>query len=235
MRICIDPGHRNTTYDFGATACNIKESEISLQIAKIVADGFKKAGHEVFFTRTNENQVISLSKRIKEANKIANLDYYLSIHINSATNLSAKGFEVWHYGDSKELADSICENVCIRTNQRNRGQKVSTGYAVLKDTYCKSFIIECGFISNNEERSQLLKSDFQNQIASGILKSFGINYNTSQSKDDKLSIILNGVIKKVDYLEKDGANYVKLRDLKDAYINVDYDTYSKMPIINVKE
>lgn len=235
MRFCIDPGHRNTTYDFGATACNIKESDLNLQIAKKLAEGLKHAGHEVFFTRTSETQVISLSKRIKEANKISNLDYYLSIHINSATNLSAKGFEVWHYGESKELADSICQNVCIRTNQNNRGQKVSTGYAVLRDTYCESFIIECGFISNNEERSQLLKTDFQNLIVAGILKAFGIDYDTSKPKDDKLSIILNGVIKAVDYLEKDGANYIKLRDLKDAYIDIDYDSFSKMPVVNVKK
>ena len=239
MKICIDPGHRNSNYDFGATSNGVKESELALQIANLLAEGFKKSGHEVFFTRISENQVISLNKRIKEANKIPYLDYYLSIHINSSTNENASGFEVWHYGNLDTMAQKICSNVCANTDQKNRGAKESTSLAVLNGTYCKAFLIECGFISNAVERALLSKKEYQYAIVNGILKAFDVapileQEDVPKQKDNTTEIMLNGVIKKVECIKKDGANYIKLRDLQDDFILVDYNSIAKRPIVKIK-
>lgn len=50
----------------------------------------------------------------------------------------------------------------------------------------------------------------------------------------KTKIKLNGTIKTVDTIVKDGNNYLKLQDLRDAKIEIGYDSAAKMPIINSK-
>lgn len=47
----------------------------------------------------------------------------------------------------------------------------------------------------------------------------------------KIRLNLNGNVKEVDAIEKNGQNYVKLQDLRDGKIEVGYD---KVPIIKVK-
>lgn len=48
---------------------------------------------------------------------------------------------------------------------------------------------------------------------------------------DTIKINLNGAIKEVEAINKNGHNYVKLQDLRDNYIEIGYD---KMPIVKVK-
>lgn len=243
MKICIDPGHRNTTYDFGAVSAGVKESEIALKIALLIGKGFKQAGHEVCYTRQSESEVISLDQRVKNANAIKNLDYYLSIHINSFSNESANGFEVWHYGGLKDLSASICENACKTTGLTNRGAKTSTQYFVLKNTYCNALIIENGFISNEKDRSQLLLPDFQLKLANAVLTAFNIaplkekedpKQEDASISTSKQKIMINGVLKDVEYILKDNFTYVKLRDLADDKIEIGYDALNKRPTVKVK-
>lgn len=49
-----------------------------------------------------------------------------------------------------------------------------------------------------------------------------------------MTIELNGVLKQVQVIEKDGYNYIKLRDVADAKIIVDYDSTRKIPTVKVK-
>lgn len=49
----------------------------------------------------------------------------------------------------------------------------------------------------------------------------------------KTKIEINGTIKEVDIINKDGFNYIKLRDLSDAIV-VDYDQARKLPIVKSK-
>ena len=49
----------------------------------------------------------------------------------------------------------------------------------------------------------------------------------------KTKIEINGTIKEVDIINKDGFNFVKLRDLSDAIV-VDYDQARKLPIVKSK-
>jgi hypothetical protein len=50
----------------------------------------------------------------------------------------------------------------------------------------------------------------------------------------EIKIRLNGVEKTVVAIEKDGNNYVKLQDLRDDKIVIDYDSAVKMPVVAVK-
>ena len=50
----------------------------------------------------------------------------------------------------------------------------------------------------------------------------------------EINIKLNGVIKKVETIVKDGHNFVKLQDIGDYWIKIDYDSAHKLPIIEVR-
>lgn len=49
-----------------------------------------------------------------------------------------------------------------------------------------------------------------------------------------LPLQLNGTLKQVSGFVKDDQYYVKLRDLEDSYIQIDYDEVKKMPVLNLK-
>lgn len=53
-------------------------------------------------------------------------------------------------------------------------------------------------------------------------------------KVQKTKINLNGKVKEVNAINKDGNNYIKLRDLADHKIVVDYDSAAKMPIVTTR-
>ena len=63
-------------------------------------------------------------------------------------------------------------------------------------------------------------------------------FNKSMKEDTyvikKKKIKLNGVVKDINAIEVDGNNYVKLQDIQDGKIKVDYDSASKMPVIQIK-
>lgn len=51
--------------------------------------------------------------------------------------------------------------------------------------------------------------------------------------EKQIKIRLNGVEKQVTAVEKNGHNYVRLQDLRDAKIRIGYDTGEKMPVVSV--
>ncbi|HHX62122.1 MAG TPA: M15 family metallopeptidase [Epulopiscium sp.] len=67
---------------------------------------------------------------------------------------------------------------------------------------------------------------------------FEIKSNWKSPKEEhkvkEIQINLNGVKKKVYAIEKDGNNYVKLQDLRDNKITIDYDSVAKIPVVRVK-
>lgn len=52
--------------------------------------------------------------------------------------------------------------------------------------------------------------------------------------EKQIKIRLNGVDKQVQAIEKAGHNYVKLQDLRDSRISVDYDSKAGVPVVVVK-
>lgn len=62
-------------------------------------------------------------------------------------------------------------------------------------------------------------------------------YNFDNPQDigtKRIKILLNGIEKEVETINLDGFNYIKLRDLVDEKIKVDYDAVRKLPVVEVK-
>ncbi len=149
-RLVIDLGHGGN--DSGAVGQNkTHEADVVLAIGKELNELLKNCEIEVKFTRL-ENKYLSLSERARIANDFK-ADYFLSIHINSASDKSVRGVEIWQYsnGNTKmnNFSKRVCEDISKIFNSRNRGVKYSKALSVLKNTTMPASLIEVDFISNN--------------------------------------------------------------------------------------
>ena len=155
MKWYLDFGHGGK--DSGAIGpTNLKESDIALKIGMMVKENLENAFEKVITTRDND-KYYSLDYRTKKANN-ENCDYFVSIHLNSAPNPSAKGCEVWLYDENSKLqtlANNLCNNLATKINTHNRGVKYSKKLSVLKNSKMPALLIEIDFISNKEVENYL--------------------------------------------------------------------------------
>jgi N-acetylmuramoyl-L-alanine amidase len=92
FHLLIDPGHGGK--DKGATKADIYESEITLSVAKKLADILRSDSRfKVSLTRTTDDH-LSLIQRSQLAKDKAT-DLFLSIHVNSSPDTKAKGAEFY--------------------------------------------------------------------------------------------------------------------------------------------
>jgi N-acetylmuramoyl-L-alanine amidase len=174
--IVLDPGHGGK--DPGATngRLNLFEKTLALQIATLLKAELVKRGYVVVLTRESD---IFIELKDRPA-KAKNADLFVSIHLNSATNSSAQGTEIYTLERNKNLpgnafdscnliaAYSILSAFEKATNSINRGIKMAK-FAVLKSLACPGVLVEVGFINNDVEAKKLVDVDFQKKIVQGLV------------------------------------------------------------------
>lgn len=148
MKWYLDFGHGGK--DSGAIGSNkTKESDTVLKIGLQIKHHLEKASETVITTRQTDTYH-TLDSRSTKANN-SNCDYFISLHMNAATNKTAKGCEVWIYDEKSKLytlAKSITNNLSQKINTPNRGVKISKEFSVLRKTKMPALLIEIDFISN---------------------------------------------------------------------------------------
>ncbi|WP_195938450.1 N-acetylmuramoyl-L-alanine amidase family protein [Romboutsia sp. 1001713B170131_170501_G6] len=168
MKWYLDFGHGGK--DPGALGTNsTKESDTVLKIGMIIKNNLEEAFEKVITTRKTD-KYYSLDYRSQLANK-SNCDYFISLHMNSSTNKSAKGCEVWVYDKSSKvypLAKTICSNLSKAINTSNRGVKISKDFFVLRKTKIPALLIEIDFISNSVVENNLSSPKYIKDIADSI-------------------------------------------------------------------
>lgn len=164
--IVIDAGHGGT--DYGAIRNGINEKDITLDISKRVQAGLEKKGYNVAMTRTDDTYV-SLQDRV-EFSEIFNPDIFVSIHVNSSNSESPSGIETHYYKDnSLKLAKHIHASMLNNINSKDRGLFKSKFY-VINHTTAPAILVEIGFISNPNERAQLVTESRKNATAKAIIE-----------------------------------------------------------------
>ena len=183
MKWYLDFGHGGK--DSGAIGpTNLKESDIALKIGMMVKETLENAFEKVIITRDND-KYYSLDYRTKKANN-ENCDYFVSIHLNSAPNPSAKGCEVWLYDENSKLqtlANNLCNNLATKINTHNRGVKYSKKLSVLKNSKMPALLIEIDFISNKEVENYL-KNDKNLKNISDTISSTLLSFVNKSIVDD---------------------------------------------------
>ena len=171
--VIIDAGHGGT--DVGATREGYNEKDLTLDISKRLETILKKKGLNVLMVR-DDDVYVSLEDRVAFSEDNDG-DIFISIHVNSSVKPDANGLETHYYTpQSYDFAQVVHREFASAINSKDRGLFKSKFY-VINHTTCPSILVETGFISNPEEREELLKKERRQKtaeaIAKGILKYLG--------------------------------------------------------------
>lgn len=182
VNLIIDPGHGGI--DGGAsTQSGTLESTINLQIALRLEDLSHLLGFRTIMTRREDTsiykeghtiaqkKVSDLKERVKIANRTEN-GILLSIHQNYYPDEQYSGAQVF-YGKgegsealAKRMQTALVQNLNIGSKRKC---KAGTGIYLMEHTDCPGVLIECGFLSNENEAKQLQTKNFQEKLCQTII------------------------------------------------------------------
>ncbi len=180
--IVIDPGHGgeepgSVVEENGKVI--LYEKDVNLKIAMVAYEKLLKEGYNVIATRTDDTTV-SLIKRAEIANS-SDADLFISVHNNSFENATAKGTLTMFAYDSlkdgatitdKELAAAIQPHILAATKSQDRDLMENAKIYVLAKTNMPSCLVECLFMSNEDDFKKLTDDEYirkmGEEIAEGI-------------------------------------------------------------------
>ena len=174
--VVVDPGHGGS--DTGAIASTkTYEKDINLAILYTLSSKlFADSGIKTYYTRTTDSAVYLYDRPKVPAQVEA--DLFISLHMNSATNKTAQGTEVWYYTKEtatmngltgKMMATTLSGNLSSVMGTTNRGAKGSANLVVLKYNTVPSVLIELGFVSNSSDLAKLESAAYQKKAAESIV------------------------------------------------------------------
>ena len=150
--IVVDAGHGGK--DPGAKGNGYNEKDIALDVAKYLASELK-SDYNVILTRSTD-VFIPLQGRADVGND-ANADFFVSIHLNSASSSSGNGAEVFYY--SKKESSYAAEVAKFENS-------VDSKYGISKPV--SDFILEDIFYRANQQKSAAVATDVLDNIIGDI-------------------------------------------------------------------
>lgn len=169
--IVIDPGHGGS--DPGATRNNIQEKQLTIDISKKIAKKLEEQGAKVYMTRYDDT-FVSLNDRVVVTND-KKPDLFVSVHINACENEEINGIETHYWkDDSLDFAKAVHKSVMSKIDANNRGV-IKSRFYVIRHTTIPAILLELGFISNANERNELLSEERQEKSAEAVCEGI-INY-----------------------------------------------------------
>ena len=169
----------------------IDEAELNLKIALKLQNLLEQSGTTVILTRSDDTSIYELDKKTLSQKKVSDIknrvkigneseaDIFVSIHMNKIPQTQYDGWQTFYNVKSengKILAESIqgALNDTI-TRKNSRLAKSINNIYIVDHVEIPLTIVECGFLSNQEELSLLMQDDYQDQLAFGIYTGI-INY-----------------------------------------------------------
>ncbi len=183
--IIIDAGHGG--FDGGAVASDgTVEKDINLKISLYLQEYLELSGFKTVMTRSDdaslEDEGLNSIRQKKTSdihNRLALMEktdnsIFISIHQNKYHIEKYRGMQVFYSPsfseESSEIARNIQENVTeiLQPNNERQIKKCGTSVYLIYNAVKPAVLVECGFLSNNEE-TELLKTDiYQRKIAYSI-------------------------------------------------------------------
>lgn len=174
-KVVLDAGHGGS--DYGAIREGINEKDITLDVTQRVASILKSKGYKVALTRTDDTYV-SLQDRVDFSENEAP-EIFVSIHVNSAVSTDPCGIETHYYHEySMDLAKTVHAHLIKAIDARDRGLFKSKFY-VINHTTVPAILVEMGFLSNEDERMELITDSRKQKTAKAIAEGI-IEYIKSQ-------------------------------------------------------
>lgn len=181
--VILDAGHGLP--DGGAVAEDgTYESNINLSIVEKIQKLLESSGCTVILTRSDENGIYELDadtirekkvsdmKNRVEIGNTSNAEIFVSIHLNKFPSPKYSGWQTFFKKDdenSQKLAGHIQDNLnCSIQKENKRIPEKMPDIYLSKYLKLPFTIVECGFLSNSEERNLLKTEEYQDKLAWGI-------------------------------------------------------------------
>lgn len=181
--IVIDAGHGGE--DGGASANGLLEKDINLSIALKLRDMLTVSGYKVVMTReddvsvydstadtTREKKVSDLKNRVKIINDSKN-NILVSIHQNKFEQSQYFGTQMFYSKNNPKsavLAEELRKSVTgfLQPDNKRELKQADSSIYILDKAEVPAVIVECGFLSNEDEAKKLADSDYQQKMAFSI-------------------------------------------------------------------
>ena len=181
--VVVDAGHG--VPDEGAEVGDgTTEAQTNLKITLKLQNLLEQSGCTVILTRSDENGIYDLDSKTLKQKKISDIrnrvkignkssaDIFVSIHLNKIPEQQYFGWQTFYNKNSEKgqkLAKQIQNNLneAIQKDNKRAAAKIENIY-IVNNVEIPMTIVECGFISNPEEKELLLTDEYQNRLAWGI-------------------------------------------------------------------
>lgn len=177
--IVIDAGHGGIDGGSVGKTTGVDENNLNLAYAKTLEGILKKYNFGVVMTRTDlgglyditsPNKKKSDMKKRKEIILKSKANLVISLHMNSFPRKSSRGAQVFYKKDddaSKALAQSV-QDVFIEKLPKAKKTPSTGDYFILNCSNIPSVIVECGFLSNEDEEKLLITEEYKNVVCDSI-------------------------------------------------------------------
>ncbi len=192
ISVVIDAGHGGR--DGGASdELGTLEKDLNLSVSNTLKYVLRLCGIKVIMTRESDSLVCDetdpqlkgklkmtdLSNRLKIAEENPT-SAFVSIHMNKFSIEKYKGLQVYYSSNndaSFELAKSIQEKTVavLQPDNTRKVKKAGSSIFLLDRITVPAVLVECGFLSNNEEAERLRNPLYQTQLAMVISDSILTN------------------------------------------------------------
>ncbi len=193
IAVLIDPGHGG--FDGGAVAADgTYEKHINLAVSLALRDLLLVWGVPVTLTRDTDRALNADDASAVHSNKSSDMHARLALYQQAETVISIHqnhfdipkyaGTQVFYSGnhtDSKVLASLVQSSVqhLLQPDNHREIKKATNGIYLLHNATVPSVLVECGFLSNPEERELLKDTEYQQKMAFAIMLGYW-NYKTAK-------------------------------------------------------
>ena len=190
--VIIDAGHGGE--DGGATSCTgVLESTINLEIALRLDDLMHFLGIDTIMIRKTDESVYTegnsiaakkvsdLKQRVKIVNETENA-ILISIHQNHFSDSRYSGGQVFYSATpgSEQLAKKLQTAIVQTLNPgSNRQAKKADGVYLMQNIRSTGILIECGFLSNQQEEAKLRSESYQKNVCCVIASVLSCHLHTN--------------------------------------------------------
>lgn len=179
--VIIDPGHGGI--DVGTVGIDGSlEKNINLSISLDLYDFLMVSGINAVLTRDGDYEVYRAGEKRTKSDLYNRMDYInsvpdsilISIHQNHFENEAEWGTQIWYSPNDEKsptLADKILNSVKRNVQPENKriNKKSDDSYYILYKAQKPSVMVECGFVSNENENKRLQDKEYQRDMAYSIL------------------------------------------------------------------
>ena len=200
-KIYIDAGHNNNGFDTGAAANNMREQDITFDVASLLRDMLNntygiKLSRPTITTNVGTNMNSSINSRWQDANSWG-ADYFVSIHVNAGGGTGVETFISATKQADRAFAQPVNDVYASEMGLRNRGVKLDTESAVrslgvLRNSRMPAILVELAFIDSPAANPDVnilrnRRRDMAQALAKGLLQFLGVKQDSTPAQSPAVS------------------------------------------------